>query len=930
MTPRAAPVRRVRRVGVRIAVLLLLTAPARRAGAGDLAYADGIAAGPVAHLTGAAPGAGAFGASLPGAASQPAASPAASSGGPPPPGTVTQPVAPKGRHASAAGAPTPPTPPASPLPPAPPAPSPASSLPATPADDTPAGPPLNGTGFLEPLPPARLTGRELLDGPPAITARRTAVPPGVAGAAMIVPFGLRTGAAMFSRGGTTYLVFDERRPIDMAGLRGDRAFGAASVVLLPTATLIRLPVAPDRVATLAQTAQGWRISLVPTPPRLAPIVPTSGEGRITLAADAPGQVVSIPDPDSGATLLVGTQRRGGQAVLTPRRGAEFDLLLTGQGVVAEPLADRVGLRVAPNGFMLVGEPGGLALSPGSEGAELLADAIALTRRFHFPHMPTEVLARHLAEQMTEIASVPLQARGPRRLVAARSMLALGMAAEAGAMLQLAAEQAPRTGLSAEFAGLSGVAALLAGRIDDAGGLSDPRLSGTDEIALWRAIRGAMRQEGSPRAAAVMAATSRLALTYPDPIRDRILPLIAETMILGGEAGAAAALLKARPEDPHLAFARALLKQAQGDAAGALVEYDVLAAGRDQRDRSRAAVRAVELRLAQGLITPHEAAERLDRLLYAWRGDALELGIRDRLATLRQQAGEWAKALAILRNTEADFPDIAPATHARLLETFAALLREDAADRMSPLDLVTLADTNADLLPATPEGEVLEAHLADRLLALDLPKRADPLLAKLMGAAPTGVGRAGFGQRLAALRLREGDPKGALAALDQSDSPDLPPDLAARRTMLFADASAQTGSIGAATAALAALGTQEADEKRATILERAQDWPAATAALRDYVGKTIPGAGPLAETQQRVLLRLATAAARAGDEATLAALRTGMEPRMAPGPLTDLFRLLTAESVRGTGDLPRAGMEAGLVRSLPRDLDAFRPKGPTAP
>ncbi|MBN8898801.1 MAG: hypothetical protein J0H35_11555, partial [Rhodospirillales bacterium] len=372
---------------------------------------------------------------------------------------------------------------------------------------------------------------------------------------------------------------------------------------------------------------------------------------------------------------------------------------------------------------------------------------------------------------------------------------------------------------------------------------------------------------------------------------------------------------------------ALLKQAQGDVPGALAAYDRLAAGRDQRDRGRAAVRATELRLASGEIGPHEAAERLDRLLYAWRGDALELGIRDRIATLRQQAGEWDKALAMLRATETDFPETATATHARLLDTFAAMLREDAANRMSPLDLVTLADANADLLPATPEGEILEAHLADRLLALDLPKRADPLLEKLVGAAPTGIGRAGFGQRLAALRLREGDPRGALAALDMSAAPDLPADLAGRRTMLFARASAQTGAIGAATAALASLATPEADEVRAAILERAQDWPAATQALREYVEKTIPPAGSLDEAQQRILLRYATAAARAGDETTLAALRTGMAPRMSPGPLTDLFRLLTADSVRATSDLARAGVEAGLVRTLPRDLNAVRPVAP---
>ena len=52
------------------------------------------------------------------------------------------------------------------------------------------------------------------------------------------------------------------------------------------------------------------------------------------------------------------------------------------------------------------------------------------------------------------------------------------------------------------------------------------LNGTDDISLWRAVRQAMQDEGSPSAAAVFAATAPLALHYPKPIRDHILPLIA--------------------------------------------------------------------------------------------------------------------------------------------------------------------------------------------------------------------------------------------------------------------------------------------------------------------------------------------------------------------------------------------------------------------
>jgi hypothetical protein len=72
------------------------------------------------------------------------------------------------------------------------------------------------------------------------------------------------------------------------------------------------------------------------------------------------------------------------------------------------------------------------------------------------------------------------------------------------------------------------------------------------------------------------------------------------------------------------------------------------------------------------------------------------------------------------------------------------------------------------------------------------------------------------------------------------------------------------------------------------------------------------------------LRLATAAARAGDDAGLAALRQREGGRMGDGPLADMFRLLTADPVRSPADLKRASQETALARTLPAQLKAVTP------
>ena len=127
----------------------------------------------------------------------------------------------------------------------------------------------------------------------------------------------------------------------------------------------------------------------------------------------------------------------------------------------------------------------------------------------------------------------------------------------------------------------------------------------------------------------------------------------------------------------------------------------------------------------------------------------------------------------------------------------------------------------------------------------------------------------------------------------------------------------------ALAALATLDSAAADEARATILERANDWPAAQRALTDYAAKTVPAEGKLDDAQRRTLLRLATAAARAGDNAALTALRQREGARMGSGPLADMFRLLTADQVRSVADLKRSGQETALARELPGQLKALQ-------
>ena len=207
-------------------------------------------------------------------------------------------------------------------------------------------------------------------------------------------------------------------------------------------------------------------------------------------------------------------------------------------------------------------------------------------------------------------------------------------------------------------------------------------------------------------------------------------------------------------------------------------------------------------------------------------------------------------------------------------------------------------------------------LVDKLSALDLPGRADRLVAKLIDSTDEPVPKAVLGARLAGLRLDQNDAAGALAALDQTMGEALPAEVESRRGVMRARALAQLGEDGPALSLLAAQDDRGSWELQARLREKSGDWHGAETALQKLVRADVPASGALSAAQQDLVLRLASAASQAGDGDTLRALAEGAARRLTPGPRASLFQSLTVQPVRDVGDLPRAQREAQAAAALP--------------
>ena len=633
---------------------------------------------------------------------------------------------------------------------------------------------------------------------------------------VMIPTAADVGAAAFRRDGQAVIVLDGRTT---AGITGLDTAGPhhAKVTEGHDTTVITIALPTPAVPRLTRTAKGWLFTT-----KVGTADTNAGPDNMvdpsTFKLEAPGRVVSVLDPATGQPLLVGTSRLAGAGARTGQRTPGHAVLPTWQGVVVEPLSDQVRLLPTSGGFRLEAA-GTLQASAAVPSSQLLS------RKFDLPAMAVTAYLNRLHAQTAAAAAAAPRARGPARLAVAQSMLALGMATEAQAVLTILAAEDPVMAARADVGALTAVAALLSHRLDEAGGLDGSSLDDTDEIGLWRGIRLAWCGQEA-EAGQVLPRFLPLVLDYPEALRTRLLPTVLETAAQHGD-GAARATLAQHAADPALDYARALQAERDGNTETALAALDALAQSRNLLTQVRASARAAELRFASGQLSAAQTADVLDKQVLAWRGDDREVTLRLRVAELRAKGGLWRAALDGLRDTArvisaGTAPAVPQRVVGRVADVFRAMLAP-GAPVVAPLDLVALASEFSDQLPGGADGDALRMLLAEKLGALDLPSRAQAVVRPMMLSATPGPVRAGLGALLAQSLLDGGDAAAARSAMEQSEVDDAPPALRDQRSFVLARIHAAEGRLPAAVAILTALATPVADELRARLLEQAGDW-----------------------------------------------------------------------------------------------------------
>jgi outer membrane biosynthesis protein TonB len=769
--------------------------------------------------------------------------------------------------------------------------------------------------------------------PASVVERLSLVVEGIGdGARLVFPWTEPVGAAAFARGDTLWLAFDKAARLELGALSPIRTplILRADQLAVEGGTVLRLVVKGERTPVLLRRQSAWVVGLNPggePPATPIPIVTqpgAQGGPRLFLQTGEAGRRLAFTDPDSGDALQIVTLPGAGQGIAARRDFLEFRLLPTAQGIALAAKAEGVQAR-AVTGGVEIAAPSGLMLAQAPDPQETKAGIANAVK----PALYTYDIWRGPGDDYTKqkqalqhaVADAAPEDRDAARMALAGFYFAHGYAQDALALLKLTEKGELTQAQKRSFLALRGAARLLSGRIKEAQvDLRNNRLDGLPEAALWRGLL-AQAQGDSDLARREFAFGAGAMPFFPAEARVRFNLGLLDAALATAEPAIAeqamAAIDRDRPDPRTGAEAelrRGRVLEASGRPVDALSAYDRTVNMEWRPARVRAEFARVNLLRAQEQIDAPTYVDRLESMRYAWRGDAFEVEMQQRLARAYAAAGDYRGAFTTLRRLAARQGKDSPSRHAldeELKTLFAEIFLGEAAAKISPVTALALYQEHRDLMPTGARGDQLMQRLADRLVEVDLLDRA---IALLRSHAETGSKRekARGLTRVAALQLLDRNAEETLTTLNQSDGLPVDLPLAEERRLLKVRALVELRRDAEALAALDGAADRGAKEIRAELLWRNELWADAAAAYLDLLTGRAKAEAPMSDAERRQLLQAAIAMARAGDRDGPAKLKKEWTAKLAQTPEAEAFRVLTDRpDPEGAGFRQLAAQLAGV-------------------
>ncbi|MBY0428355.1 MAG: hypothetical protein K2Q32_03960 [Alphaproteobacteria bacterium] len=746
--------------------------------------------------------------------------------------------------------------------------------------------------------------------------------------------GIIAGVAVYRRADYVYIVFSKKFTLPLSTMVRDTPRVTMESLQSATGSVYRFYLPQDLNLRCLRDDNKWTISAskkVPTAPISLTVTPQPDYAlgaRVIIPVSKAEDAVRFTDPEIGDELLIVPLEGSSQAVRQVYHYADFRFVPSEQGVVIHPLVDGLNVKHQNLGIEITNEKG-LRLSPSKDtGVESdaranqpMKDQLFDLNDWYGPSAKSFTeLRQHWQRTLSE---VPPGERDRVRLNMARFYFARNHAHEALGLITLLSQQVPDLLHRSEFLALRGAVRVLThdnGAIED---LSSPDILNYPEVKLWRAVAKTRSLEWNDAAELFESADAVLA-RYPEPFFTDFSITAIEAAIANKDRQYASKvldrLIQKRPDldmaSGPVNYLRGVLMSLTDHLDRAEMYWNKAASGNDRLYRVRAKLSLTDYEVISGKITPLQAAEKLERLRYAWRGDDLELDILRRIGKFYIEGGKMEDGLATLKQALMLLPenDAAKQLHMEMAFAFRDVFLGTKNKDVSALDALSLYERFYDLAPLGAEGDAIIRSLAQRMVSLDLLDRGAALLADQARHRLTVPMKTRVGTQAAGIYLLDHKSDDALSILKDTEDNTAPDDLVIERNLLKAKALSSLDRVQEAKTILKNTNSDYATRLLVDIAWRAHDWAGAAETLDHLIGAP-PSDGLKSDTAQLIISR-AIALALINDSANLEKLRNDFGSLMKGMPQEELFKTLT-ESETG---LPR---DPAAIKSLTADVDLFQ-------
>lgn len=771
-------------------------------------------------------------------------------------------------------------------------------------------------------------------------------------------------AAVFRRGDSVWVVFDQevdlRLPPD---LKDGLIVQDAQWTRNDGFTALRLKSTAGSLSALNDGLL-WRVRLGGRPLAAQPSEVTlirddsAGVPGLNINMAGATKIAWIRDPAVGDRMAVIPARAPVKNLTTARTLLQATLASTAQGVAVVHMTPDV--KVELDGDLIeISRPGGLSLSntdpnarPNEARLDYKSAAYPSLVNPDWSQAPPEgFLARYNALQAAAAeeggagAGAPIRAR----LSLARFMVGQGLTYEAQGMLDLLARQSPRALDDPQMRGLRVAAKMLSGRYAAAASdLSSGTLVSDPAARLWA---GYADYKTGHYADAVkdFAAGAKALDQFPAEWRTRFAAAWADAALIQKDMKTATAMIgyAVTQDSPPLEKLAAYLVdariiEAQGDKARALKVYQAVAKASDEGISTPALVHAAMLSYQLSQADAVKTLTALDGLRYRWRGDDTELQIVADMGQIYLDQGRYGQALGVFKSAGQSFGNQPQALQIQqqLTQAFRNLFLGGMADGLQPVEALSLFYDNRDLVPQGADGDLMVRKLVRRLIDVDLLDQAAQLLDHQVKERLDGVARSQVAADLAAIHLMNHDPQKALQALWSTRTTLLPKSVMSERAVLEARALNELNEPDKALDVLGNDKSGDADDVRADIYWRQQDWTKAAAVLEKRLGDRYKSDAPLSLSDESRLIRTGIAFSLLKDEKALSRLSDRWGKFAATASSPDALRVALAPMDGGSvsardfaaaaADTDSfAGWVAGMKKRFRQKDDAVAPAGKKA-